>query len=259
MKVRKGVGLVLLVAWLGGAGILLSGCATAEHHGKAHWGYHGEIGPKHWGDLSPDYILARTGKQQSPIDIPNVRKAKGLPFKTSYKTTGLSLVNNGHAIQVNCDEGSTLQVGNVTYDLKQFHFHSPSENTVNGKHFDMECHLVHLNAKGEIAVIGVLFKKGAENGFLAKFWGRMPGEAGSEVKDEKVQLNIVDLLPKDQSCYAFMGSLTTPPCTEGVKWYLLSTPVEMSAGQLTAFQKLYKDNYRPVQPLNERRIIHYVQ
>lgn len=238
--------------------LLLCGCATApERHGKAHWGYHGKTGPAHWGDLSPDYVLAKTGKQQSPIDIAGARKAKGSPLNFGYKATALNIVNNGHAIQANCDNGSTVQADGARYYLKQFHFHSLSENTVDGKHFAMECHLVHLDKGGNIAVVGIFFTTGAENKFLAQFWDRMPKKAGQEVGDEKVQLKIADILPADKSCYAFAGSLTTPPCTEGVRWYVFSQPVEMSADQLKAFQKLYKDNYRPVQPLNERRIRHY--
>ena len=238
---------------------LFHGCKVKPaEHGSVHWSYSGETGPAHWGDLSPDYILCKTGKQQSPIDISGAKPSSGsIQFK--YKATPLNVVNNGHAIQQDYEKGSMLEVGGQTYELKQFHIHSASEHTVEGKRYDMEIHLVHKNEQGVIVVVGVLLQQGQENAFLKRFWSRMPKKPDERVQDEGLEINIQDLLPGNRSCYVYDGSLTTPPCTEGVKWHVLSQPVDLSAEQLEEFRKIYKGTYRPVQPLNGRTILHFAQ
>jgi len=248
MKARA-CGIVALAILAGGCSIVQTG------HGKGHWSYSGKTGPEHWGDLSPEYVLAKTGKRQSPIDIANPKPFKAPPLNFRYKTTALNVVNNGHAIQQDCDEGSVLEVGGATYALKQFHFHGLSEHTVNGKHYAMEGHLVHQDAKGTLAVVGFFLVRGKENAFLKPLFDRMPAKPGERVKDAGVKLNIIDLLPSKRSYYAYDGSLTTPPCSEGVNWSVLCEPIEMSPGQLEQFRKLYANNYRPVQPLNGREVV----
>lgn len=232
----------------------LCGCQTNKpEHAGAHWGYSGSTGPAHWGELSDDFILAKTGKQQSPVDIVGSKAAKG-QFQIRYNSTALSLVNNGHAIEQEYEEGSILEADNKAYELKQFHIHSPSEHTVAGRRFDMEIHLVHKSTSGEIAVAAVLFQEGKENSFLAQFWNRLPEKSGGTIQDQNLSINIEKILPENKSCFAYKGSLTTPPCSEGVRWYVFSNPVELSTSQLAAFQTLYKGNFRPVQPLNGRTI-----
>jgi len=234
----------------------MCGCGVrTEVEHDMHWSYEGETGPEHWGDLSPDYVLAKTGKQQSPIDITGTEKGQGKAFELDYKPTSLSLVNNGHAIEQEYAAGSVMTANGKSYELKQFHVHSPSEHTVEGKRFDMEVHLVHASADGELAVIGVLLNAGAENALLAGMIDRFPKEVGGEVKDDATMVNVADLLPANLSCYTYDGSLTTPPCSEGVEWFMLANPVELSAAQLAQFQEIFKGNYRPVQPLNGRKIM----
>ncbi len=232
----------------------MTGCAEDhakdDKHDKHGWGYSGEKGPAHWEGV------CKTGKSQSPINIVKkaAKKKKKQPkLKMKYKKTKFSVVNNGHAIQVNYPAGSTLRIGKKKYNLLQFHFHSKSEHTINGKHLDMEMHLVHKSDAGKLAVVGVLFKKGKSNKFLKKIWANIPAKV-NETKAVNVKINAKKLLPKKLSYYAYNGSLTTPPCSEGVKWYVLSKIQQLSGKQLKAFQKLYSNNYRPVQKLNGRTV-----
>lgn len=253
---HKNIRFTSLTLFLTLAILSFCGCTTTEKkHDAPHWGYSGHTGPAHWGELSPDFILAKTGKQQSPIDIRNAQSARGI-LQIDYNPTTLEIVNNGHAIQLNYKKGSFLKMDGATYELKQFHIHSPSEHTVNGEYFDMEIHLVHISDAGKIAVAGVLFKQGKKNVFLEKFWKMLPETPGERILDKTLNLNAADVLPANKTYYAYDGSLTTPPCSEGVKWYVLSEPAEISAEQLAEFQKLYKGNFRPVQPLNGRIINH---
>lgn len=248
--------------WIQGSGVALismmalCGCHSApSSHDKVHWSYEGDTGPACWGDLSPAFALAKTGKQQSPIDIAGTVAAEGR-LECRYKASKVNLVNNGHTIQQDYEPGSFMKAGGKRYELKQFHFHSGSEHTVDGKRYDMELHLVHANRSGELAVVGVLFEKGADNAFLRELWKWLPKESGQRVVSEKTRINVAAVLPTSKACYVYDGSLTTPPCTEGVGWYVLSRPVSISAAQLDVFQALYKGNYRPVQPLNGRTLLH---
>lgn len=252
---RVGVFVLLLVA--------LTACQrekATEHgsgHAGAHWSYDGETGPAHWGDLSPAFALCRTGKSQSPIDIAETQPAEGAPMEFHYGSCALGAVNNGHTIQMNGDGAGFIKVGAERYELQQFHFHARSEHTVQGAPYDMELHLVHQSAGGGLAVVGVFLREGAENAALAKFWGRLPAKSSKHFEDKDTQLGIADLLPADKSCYSYEGSLTTPPGTEGVKWFVMSKPAELSAAQLQTFRKLYDHNYRPTQPLNGRVVHEY--
>ncbi|HUO34455.1 MAG TPA: carbonic anhydrase [Candidatus Acidoferrum sp.] len=225
----------------------------ADRH--APWGYSGAEGPEHWGDLDPDYAACKTGTQQSPIDIEGARSADLPPIHFDYQVSPLKVTNNGHTIQVNYDPGSTMTVGDKQYSLVQFHFHHPSEEEINGKRFDLAAHLVHKDAQGHFAVLTVLFQSGQTNPFLALLWKNVPKETGKEVANKKINLNVADLLPANRRYYAFTGSLTAPPCTEGVTWYVLENPVELSPSEIDAFAKWYPDNARPIQPRNGREIL----
>ncbi|MBI5908895.1 MAG: carbonic anhydrase family protein [Betaproteobacteria bacterium] len=229
-------------------------------HGKAsaghgvHWTYDGKQGPGAWGALAADYATCTSGRDQSPIDIKDAKSAQLPLIGTDYPQSGLRILNNGHTIQVNYGAGGGAALGGKRYDLVQFHFHTPSEHHINGRSFPMEVHLVHKDASGKLAVIGVMLQEGKSNSFLSRFWQRMPAEAGLEKAVSEVMLDIAGLLPKDKSYYHYQGSLTTPPCSEGVSWYLLKTPIEVSKEQVRQFAALFQHNARPVQPLNGREI-----
>ena len=236
---------------------LLAGCGTdSSAHDAVHWSYTGDGEPAHWGDLSPEYAVAKEGKRQSPIDLTGAQAAtEPGELEFVYVPGSLNLVNNGHTIQQNCDAGSVLKVGEASYDLLQFHFHSASEHTVDGHRFALEMHLVHANEAGELAVVGVLFDEGDSNEFLAGFFGELPAKEGATTVNPATSLNPIDVLPEDRSHFVYDGSLTTPPCSEGVHWFVMSNAVSISSGQLAQFHELYEGNFRPVQPLNGRDLL----
>ena len=231
------------------------GSSNAAHKPSGHaWGYKGAEGPAHWGELKAGYQLCETGREQSPINIP-AATTTGLPaLRFDYRSSPLKIVNNGHTIQVNYAPGSRITLGGKSYELLQFHFHTPSENQLNGKSYPMEGHLVHRAADGELAVVGVFMTRGAENPFIETLWSHMP-EHEAEVSVPEIQVEAIELLPENQvHRYSFAGSLTTPPCTEGVRWTVLHQPIELSAAQIARFTKLFPNNARPVQPLNQRTV-----
>ena len=228
-----------------------------------HWDYGTEHGPANWASLSPDFATCASGKSQSPIDIVKAKAEKVVEWKGSYTPAELRVVhhehvadeiNNGHTVQVNYQGADSLTLGDETFNLLQYHFHSPSENTVDGKHFPMEMHLVHKSVAGKLAVLGVFFEEGAENAAYAPVWSNLPKQKGMEYHLEHVKVNVDELLPAERSSYRFDGSLTTPPCTEGVKWVVLTQPAQLSAAQIAAFRAVIHDNNRPTQPLNGRKI-----
>lgn len=221
-----------------------------------HWEYEGHHGPAHWGEMDKDFEVCGLGKQQSPIDIRATEKKAGLPaLAFDYSASPLKIVNNGHTVQVNMDAGGGLLVDGHAYRLAQFHFHTPSEEMVKGSRYSMVAHLVHKDEAGKLAVVAVLIRKGKENAALKTVFDNMPIAAGPVHSVEGLGINVADLLPAKRGYYQFEGSLTTPPCSEGVKWYVLSTPVEASVAQIKAFQKLYRHNARPTQPLNGRVVL----
>jgi len=230
----------------------------------AHWGYGEKDGPGHWGSLNPDWALCAGGTAQSPIDIrgaENYPDADLLALKMPEASLRiirqehvLEALDNGHTIQVNVDAGDTLTIGEQAFDLKQYHFHSPSEHTVDGEHQPMEMHLVHKSAAGELAVIGVFIEEGTHNAAFDAVWSNMPTEPGKETRIEDVRVNINDTLPPDTTSWRYHGSLTTPPCSEGVRWIVLQTPIQMDAAQIRQFQDEFTGNNRPTQPLNGRPI-----
>lgn len=231
---------------------LLPGFALASH-----WSYEGKESPEHWSEIDAKNQLCKDGKNQSPIDISTTLKAHINPLKTSYIDAPISLLNNGHTIQAGFapDAKDSVTIDDVPFQLQQFHFHAPSENTLHGKHYAMEMHLVHQNAEGEIAVVAVMFEIGAENPELAKLWQSMPAKADeSSPLPQKIDVN--KLLPEDLSHYRFSGSLTTPPCTEGVRWLVMKHPITLSAQQLKQFTSvMHHANNRPVQPTHGRVIV----
>ncbi len=223
-----------------------------KHHGM-HWGYEGDSGPEHWGALSPKFKACSEGKSQSPIDISGDLKGSDDKLVMHYSKTKINILNNGHSIKVNYDKGSYVTVNGEKYNLVQFHFHGPSEHTVNGKHSAMEMHLVHQSKKGGYAVVGALIEKGDENSAFSGMWNNLPEEAGDK-ESLKATVNVEDLLPHRKAFYRYTGSFTTPPCTEGVKWFVMKDKVLLSGSQLEAFSEIMHGDNRPVQPLNGRVI-----
>lgn len=218
------------------------------------WGYAGDIGPAQWGDLSPAFAACKLGESQSPIDLTSDTVAKPHALAFHYTASPLEIVNNGHTIQVEYAPGSTLTTENTQFALLQFHFHRRSEHTVDGKPADMELHLVHGDAAGNLTVVGVFLNAGRHNEALESVWQNMPAQEGETRLVEGVAINAADLLPANLDYYSYVGSLTTPPCTEDVLWIVLRMPVEVSAEQLAQFAALYPDSARPTQPLNGRTV-----
>ncbi len=234
-------------------GLFASTTSLAE--GKAHWGYSGHEGPDHWAQLSAEFGTCGSGKNQSPVNLTGMVEGDLPKMTVNYLVGGKDVVNNGHTIQVNYEPGSTITVAGKTFELKQFHFHSPSENTIEGNSFAMEGHFVHADKDGNLAVIAVMYKVGEQNAELEKAWAHMPHEAGtSHNLHSKVDAN--KLLPHDHDYYRFNGSLTTPPCSEGVNWFVMKFYDTASKAQIDKFiHAMHHDNNRPVQPLNARVII----
>jgi len=237
------------LAFLIAASVVSCG-ALAQHH----WSYSGEAGPQNWGKLEAEFAACGIGKNQSPIDLVNVPKGDLKPLEIAYGKGANEIVNNGHTVQVNYRPGSSLVVDGRSFELKQFHFHAPSENTFDGKHFPLEGHFVHADKDGHLAVVAVMFREGAANPVLATLWKSMPGKAG----DKKALASLpsaAGLLPADRGYYRFTGSLTTPPCSEGVEWLVIKQPATASKQQIGAFGKAVGGpNNRPVQPLNGRHV-----
>lgn len=237
-------------------GILAMPARTlAQEAHPPHWAYKGSGGPRHWGALDPAFATCSNGHQQSPIDIRDAQKTELPALKFDYNAVPLSIIDNGHTVAINYAPGSTLTVGDKVYKLTQFHFHHPSEEHINAKGFDMVAHLVHQSADGHLAVVAVLFKLGAPNPLLGTLWKNIPQEKEKTVALASVSINVKDLLPADLGYYTFAGSLTTPPCTEGVTWFVLKNAATLSTQQLARFAKLYPANNRPIQPSDAREIL----
>jgi carbonic anhydrase len=226
-----------------------TGTALAQH-----WGYDGEAGPQNWGK-DAKYAVCASGKNQSPIDLKGFVEADLKPLKLDYKAGIADILNNGHTVQINYGPGSSLTVDGFAFELKQFHFHSPSENKVNGKQFPLEGHLVHADKDGNLAVVAVMFQEGAAHTLLTRLWEKMPNKAG-EKSTLPSGLNVTQLLPKERGYYRFNGSLTTPPCSEGVRWFVMKKPATASKTQIEQFSKAVGvANNRPIQPTNARAVL----
>src|SRR5262245_30641486 len=240
--------------WMLSTALALS-AAGVYAEGKHHeWDYGVAHGPQHWGALKPDFATCDAGKSQSPIDIRGAVPSQLEPIRFEYKPAPLRIIDNGHTIQVNYAPGSFITVGGKRYELVQFHFHKPSEERLNGRSFDMVAHLVHKDAEGKLAVVAVLLAKGEANPLIQTLWDNLPKTEGTESAVDAVKVNAADLLPRNRGYYTFAGSLTTPPCTEGVTWMVLKHSTAISADEVARFAQIYPMNARPVQPLNGREI-----
>ncbi len=240
MRPRLALSLIALVSVPGGAD-------EATHH----WAYSGPNGPAYWSET------CAAGKSQSPIDISTASAThdKVPPLVFAYRPTALHIIDNGHSIQVDVDKGSTLAAGGVRFPLVQFHFHKPSEEAIDGRRSAMVVHLVHRDAEGNLAVVAVLLEEGATNSLVSTLWRNLPKQKAHEESPAGVMIDPTQLLPVDRSYFTFVGSLTTPPCTEGVRWFVLKSPVSLSVAEIDTFAKRYPANARPLQQANGRQIL----
>ena len=235
--------------------VLVVSGAAQEHHPEHSWDYGDANGPTHWGDLKPEFAPCKTGHHQSPIDIRDPRKADLPPLRFDYKPSPLRIIDNGHTVMVNYAPGSFLNVGGKQYELKQFHFHRPSEEKIDGKGFEMTVHLVHADREGKLAVVAILLQQGDDNPLVRELWKDLPKEKEKEEILSNIQIDISRLLPSDHGYYTFSGSLTTPPCSEDVTWFVLKHPTTVSAAEIEQFSRLYRNDARPTQPLYDRLVL----
>ncbi|ELS05517.1 carbonic anhydrase [Xenococcus sp. PCC 7305] len=226
--------------------------ALALSHNEAKWGYIGNLGPKYWGTISSEYRICQTGLQQSPINFKQGISADFANFKITSAQVPLKILNNGHSIQINTDPGNLLQLDSIYFQLKQFHFHHPSEHKVRGKSYPMELHLLYENTAGDVAVVGVFLTEGLENKALQPIWDAMPLNKQPETLILGTTVDISRFLPQNQSVYRYRGSLTTPPCSELVQWVIFQEPIEISKAQIEKFKQIFPHNARPIQHLNRR-------
>jgi carbonic anhydrase len=249
---------------------------AAEKH-ALHWGYTGAAGPAEWGNLSKKFALCLSGKRQSPVNILNEVTADLYPLRFQYQSVSLQVLNNGHTLQANYSSlgseasvkigsetypvqtqgvyNSTLMLGDVPYKLLQFHFHTPSEHARDGQRYPMEVHLVHKSADGNLAVVGVFLRRGNENPTLAKVLNNVSSEINKVTQLKNIQINAADLLPDSRERFHYYGSLTTPPCSENVNWFVMKTPIQASSAQINQFENLIGKNARPLQPMHWRTML----
>jgi carbonic anhydrase len=217
------------------------------------WAYDGAHGPSEWARLAPQNATCASGQRQSPIDITDGIKVELDAVEFDYQPSGFRVVDNGHTVQVHVTPGNTIEVLGRRYELVQFHFHRPSEERIDGKPFDMVAHLLHKSADGKLAMVAVLLERGSAQPVVQAVWNNLPLEKGDEVA-AKGKIDLTELLPSDRRYFTYMGSLTTPPCKEGVLWMVMKTPVAISPEQLAIFARLYPMNARPIQPSHGRII-----
>ncbi|WP_444996795.1 carbonic anhydrase [Aliikangiella sp. IMCC44359] len=226
--------------------------------GDIEWSYSGDTGPEYWGDLSPEFSQCKNGIEQSPIDLGYFAEENESlrTLKHKFRSVPLTVVNNGHTIQVNTNRDSFTKTELGKQRLLQFHFHSPSENTLDGKQFPLEAHFVHINDEGSLSVVGIFYEEGKKNRALAKILNTAPKHKGTNTKEKyKINPNKVLGARKTEEYFRFAGSLTTPPCTEGVNWYISKNIQSLSAEQIEKFEHLFHGgNARPVQNINDRKL-----
>lgn len=227
--------------------------AAAGHQSAAHWSYEGAGGPESWGALQPEFATCSTGTRQSPIDITDGIKVELDAVQFNYRPSNFRVIDNGHTVQVNVAVGNTIEVTGKRYELVQFHFHRPAEERVDGRVYDMVAHLVHKDPDGRLAVIAVLMDRGQAHPMIQTVWNNLPLERGEEIGGT-AQINLAALLPANRTYYTYMGSLTTPPCSEGVLWMVMKEPVQVSTEQIAIFSRLYPMNARPLQAMSGRLI-----
>ena len=228
--------------------------ALGAGHAAAHWAYQGPAGPQTWGGLKPEFTLCGSGQRQSPIDIRGGLAVDLDPVKFNYQATPFGVIDNGHTVQANVAQGNHIEIGGKRFELVQFHFHRPSEERIDGRQFEMSLHLVHKDDQGRLAVVAVLMDKGLPQPAVQKVWNSLPLEKGEELAS-RAPLELAELLPTDRRYFTYMGSLTTPPCSEGVQWVVMRQPVSMSAEQIELFARMYPMNARPLQQASGRRIL----
>ena len=230
----------------------------AEHKSDQHaaWNYDGATGPKHWAELSGAFHLCKDGKRQSPIDLREKESftVNGLPIKVSYRPDTVDEINNGHTIKEIIHNNSKVRYDGREYRLVQFHFHAHSEHTLNGKPFPLEIHFVHQDKTGHLLVIGVFLKQGKANAALEPVLRHLPRKTGDHEVDSMDEVDLKSFIPKNSAIFSYDGSLTTPPASEGVRWFVYKKPLTLSAKQLAQFQNIYDHNYRPIQPRNGRMV-----
>lgn len=231
--------------------------ATDAHGGAAHaavhWSYEGEGGPMNWGKLNPANAKCDSGERQSPIDIRDGIRVALDPLNFDYKDSRFSVLDNGHTIQTTLSPGNYINVSGRNYELLQFHFHRPSEERINGKGFEMVLHLVHKDSDGKLAVVALLMQRGKANNLVQSVWNNLPLEK-NEVVNALSSMDLSQILPARREYFTYMGSLTTPPCSEGVLWLVLKEPIEISSEQIAIFSRLYPMNARPIQNSSGRLI-----
>ncbi|MGF1457988.1 MAG: carbonic anhydrase [Leptolyngbyaceae cyanobacterium] len=218
------------------------------------WNYTGTDGPDNWGNLSAAYQACQTGQQQSPIDLEGAIASPHSDLDIVYRPMPLTIQNTGHTIQVTAAPGNWVAVDGEPFELQQFHFHTPSEHILEHMAYAMEMHLVHQNADGELLVLGVFLAEGAENPDLRSLWAAMPPHKSAPRTIPEVKIDLLQLLPRDCRYYFYKGSLTTPPCSERVRWIVLQQSIGVSPAQVAQFQRLFLANARPVQPRNQRSV-----
>lgn len=241
--------------------VIVKEIAPKEMHGEVHplhWSYFGKDAPRYWGELSPEYATCKTGKNQSPINLKD-KAAVGTTslagFDVYYRETALKIIDNGHTLQVNLPLGSYIKIKGHRYELLQYHFHTPSEHQKDGFNYPMEMHLVHKDGDGNLAVIAIIFQEGETNPVLAELMNFLPKKENKLMIYENVKIHPAKFFPSDKKFYKYSGSLTTPPCTEGVYWMVFKQPVEASVRQLEEMNKYLGSNARPVQKIYSRSLL----
>jgi carbonic anhydrase len=218
------------------------------------WGYEGEAGPEAWSRLDPAFRVCAAGREQSPIDLTGAVRAELPPPQISWQPMPLTILNDGHTVQVNVAPGSSMRFLGERYDLVEFHFHHPSEHLIGGRRYELECHFVHVSPAGRLAILGVLIEPGSTNQALQPVFEAMPKEEGPEQKLPRM-IDVRPLVPARGGIFRYTGSLTTPPCSEGVAWTVFRTPIQASAEQIKVFAQLFPADARPVQPLGPRFVV----
>ena len=218
-----------------------------------HWSYEGDSGPANWSKINVDWAKCGNGSRQSPIDIRDGMKVELEQISFDYHPSSFNVVDNGHTVQVGVSGGNYITVQNRMFELQQFHFHRPSEERINGKAFEMVVHLVHRDAEGRLAVLALLLERGAPQATIQTVWNNLPLEK-FETMQPTILLDPAEMLPARRDYYTYMGSMTEPPCSEGVLWMVMKQPVQASPAQMALFSRLYPLNARPIQPGNGRII-----
>jgi carbonic anhydrase len=256
---RHLAGLTAVAVMVASVSVLALPLSSDNWASTPHWSYAGKNGPSHWSAMDPHFVVCGNGKAQSPIDLESrdAKTGKADEFHIDYEKGAVALVNNGHTVQANVsDAKDTVLFDGDTYRLAQFHFHSPSEHTTDGTRFPLEIHFVNQDGRKRVVVVGVMVKLGKPNESLASVLKALPATAKEAPKDTRppITVDLGSILPPVHKAFVYAGSLTTPPCTEGVHWIVLKEPIQMSNDQIASFTRIFPDNHRPLQKANGREI-----